>query len=316
MTRVLASALATLLCSCSSAVAAPPGAAPVYGSEFWAHWGDGQAELSGYALERTRYGEKRTGSLVSIFVTEPFSKADHVKSEKARPAGDVMQVLKHNLVEKFQTGVYDYQVFTTTFVGLESAPGRPLGRTAKISSSTQEWCGTTYHDVTFDARGGTEVLRSYFDGESKTAPLPSVPALAEDAAWHWARGLAAPVVAPGAQVDADLLPALAAARLAHQPLTLARATLSRAADTESVDVPAGRFTVRRATLAGINGVTTTFFVEEAAPRRVVRLERSDGLTAVMTGSIRSAYWQKNHEGDEGLLGSLGLVPPRARVGTP
>ena len=36
---------------------------------FWQHWGDGKAELAGYALTMPRYRELRTGEAVLVTVT-------------------------------------------------------------------------------------------------------------------------------------------------------------------------------------------------------------------------------------------------------
>src|SRR5678815_4531164 len=88
--------------------------------DFWQHWGDGKAVL--------------------IFVTEDFSDSLRVKADPGKhPASDVYPVLKLNFVRDFQTGVYDYNVMTSTFLKTESgfAP-------AKVSFSAQEWCGHTY----------------------------------------------------------------------------------------------------------------------------------------------------------------------------
>src|SRR5258708_5205492 len=76
--------------------------------EFWAHWGDGKAELDGYALTQPRYGQKRAGTAVLIFVTEDFSDSLRVKADPGKhPAADVYPVLKLNFVRDFQTGIYD-----------------------------------------------------------------------------------------------------------------------------------------------------------------------------------------------------------------
>src|SRR5688572_23182791 len=67
------------------------------GSQFWSHWGDGKAELSGYALRVSRYGQPRDGRLVLIYVTEDFSDSARVKAEPGRRStapGDVYPVLK------------------------------------------------------------------------------------------------------------------------------------------------------------------------------------------------------------------------------
>src|SRR5262245_11906874 len=85
-----------------------PAAAPrdlVFGDEFWKHWGDNRAELSGYELVFPRYGTLRKGTAVAIFVTETFSSSLRVKSDPGKhPASDEFPVMKLNLVEDFSTG--------------------------------------------------------------------------------------------------------------------------------------------------------------------------------------------------------------------
>ena len=67
--------------------------------DFWKHWGDGQAELNGYRLTQPRYGARRAGSAVLIFVTEDFSDSLRVKADPGKhPATDVYPVMKLNFV--------------------------------------------------------------------------------------------------------------------------------------------------------------------------------------------------------------------------
>ena len=47
-------------------------------NEFKSYWFDGKAEISTYSLSQSRYGEMRSGQLVSIFVTEDFLKKEQV----------------------------------------------------------------------------------------------------------------------------------------------------------------------------------------------------------------------------------------------
>ena len=71
MVRLLSLALVPALVACRPAEGVPPvGPLPMEG--FWAHWGDGRAEVNGYALTQPRYGEDRRGEAVLIFVTEDF----------------------------------------------------------------------------------------------------------------------------------------------------------------------------------------------------------------------------------------------------
>ena len=136
--------------------------APASAQDFWTHWGDGRAELDGYALVQPRYGATRKGSAVLVFVTEDFSDSLRVKADPGRhPSADVFPVLKLNAVRRFGTGIYDYAVMTSTF--LRVAPGWPL---AKVSFSSQEWCGHVWHQLV--PRGGklAGLFHSYFDGEA------------------------------------------------------------------------------------------------------------------------------------------------------
>ena len=57
-------------------------ALPAAADEFWAHWGDGKGELNGYRLIQPRYGEKRAGTAVLVYVTEDFSDALRVKAAR------------------------------------------------------------------------------------------------------------------------------------------------------------------------------------------------------------------------------------------
>ena len=85
-------ALLLLLLTLSLAAAAP---APA--QDFWAHWGDGKAELNGYALLQPRYGAVRAGTAVHVFVTEDFSDSLRVKADPGKhPASDVYPVMKLN----------------------------------------------------------------------------------------------------------------------------------------------------------------------------------------------------------------------------
>jgi hypothetical protein len=56
-------------------------AEPTAAGSFWQDWGDGKAEVDGYALKLMRYGQPRTGSLVLIYVTEPLSDSLRVKAD-------------------------------------------------------------------------------------------------------------------------------------------------------------------------------------------------------------------------------------------
>ena len=210
--------------------------APAGAQDFWAHWGDGKAEVNGYRLTQPRYGAERDGTAVYIFVTEDFSERLRVKAERGdHPKGDVKPVLKLNAVRDFNTGVYDYNVMTSAFVRVRE--GWPV---SKLSFSSQEWCGHVWQQLVPRDGRVSSVVHSYFDGEEGTDDLElpeggifedALPILVRD----WKRSL----VAPGDTREVPFLPSMLHARLRHQPLAWTTATISRAPDTETITVPAG-----------------------------------------------------------------------------
>jgi len=299
---------------------------PSFDQSFSDRWHDGKAELAGYALTYPRYGQMREGTAATIFVTEPFSKAKRVKPELGpKDPDDRFGVVKLNLVQDFPTGVYDYNMMTSVFVSTEPVLGRPAGSPVKVSFSSQEWCGHVYHQALFDQTKVRESWHSYFDGEADGEGRIDYPrnALAEDALWHWARGLAGPKLEPGESRAVALMRSLAVSRLRHVPVQWDDATLHRSAGTTTVTVPAGAFEVETYTAevasaeapkqygrgtATLPARTWTFHVEADPPHRIVQWKRSDGIEARLLGSKRMPYWQLNAEGQEKLLEEIGLQP--------
>ncbi len=282
-------------------------ARPGPAQDFWAHWGDNKAELNGYRLTQPRYGSPRPGIAVLVFVTEDFSDRQRVKADPGKhPASDVYPVMKLNAVRHFQTGIYDYNVMTSTF--LRVAPGWPL---AKVSLSSQAWCGNVYHHLL--PRNGrlSGVLHSYFDGEADGTDDLELPATGvfEDALPVLVRGWNGVYLKPGESRSVLLLPSLLRARLEHRKLAWGKAQVSRAAAASSVSVPAGRFKVYAWTVEVEGGGKLTYDVEADPPYRLVRFTGAGGEEGVLLGSKRLAYWMMNQPGGEKALGDLGLRVP-------
>jgi hypothetical protein len=279
-------------------------AAPVAAQDFWAHWGDGKAELNGYALTQPRYGAPRAGRAVLVYVTEDFSDSLRVKADPGKhPPSDVHPVMKLNAVRDFPTGIYDYNVMTSTF--LRVAPGWPL---AKVSFSSQEWCGHVWHQIAPRGSRLAGLFHSYFDGEADGVDDLEWPAggVVEDALPILLRGWMGAYLRPGESRTVPFLPSLLLARLRHQPLAWTKATISRSAATRTVSVPAGRFEVSVYTVAVEGGRTLTFEVEAASPFRLVRQTGPEGEALALRGSTRLPYWKLNGSGGERYLKELGF----------
>ncbi len=303
------------LTACRSMVAQDGAASPRFDQAFWDHWSDGLAEVSGYELSYERYGESRSGTAVAIFVTEPFSEKVRVKADPGRPDTDVFPVMKLNLAQDFPTGVYDYNMMTSCFVGLEPIGGRPAGASAKVSFSSQEWCGHVYHQLLFDTDQIRQQQHSYFDGEAdQDTSLRAKPGgISEDVLFHWARGMAGPVLSPGESRQLPLLRSIEHVRLRHVPLEWTEVTLERRSDPQSIEVPAGTFQTNVCTATISGGRTWTFHVEQEAPYRIVRWQCTGGSSGQLVRTERIAYW--NRKGTDGIrdLEKLGLRPRPPRT---
>ena len=94
----------------------------------------------------------------------------------------------------------------------------------------------------------------------------------------------------------------------HQPLGWRTGTLSRSDTSTQIDSVLGTIQVDTWRLRYPDGDETTWLVESDPPHRIVEWQRSDGEQGVLTGSIRSAYWQRTAQGDEAMRSSLGLSP--------
>ena len=282
-------------------------ALPAGADDFWTHWGDGRAELNGYRLVQPRYGAKRAGTAVLVFVTEDMSDSLRVKADPGRhPASDVYPVLKLNEVRDFQTGIYDYNVLTSTFARV--AAGWPV---AKVSFSSQEWCGHVYHQILPRSGRIAGTFHSYFDGEADGKDDLEMPkdGVLQDVLPILLRGWKAVYLSPGESRSVPFLPSLLDARLNHRPLAWGRARIARAGAPVTVTVPAGAFKVDTWTVAVDGGATLTYQFEAASPFRLVRWSVDTGEEAVLLGSTRLAYWKLNAPGGEKYLKEMGLPVP-------
>ncbi|HEX7078263.1 MAG TPA: hypothetical protein VF363_07575 [Candidatus Eisenbacteria bacterium] len=312
---LLGAALALSQTACSET---PPPRGPE--PSFESQWQDGKAELDGYRYEVTRYGERRSGRCVMIFVTEPFSESLRVKvDDPSKHPGDVFEALKLNFVRQFQTGIYDYNTMVSVFT--RSADFSP----AKITLSSAEWCGSVYGELIFRPGAIASSLRSYFEGESGVDTLAwAEGGVAEDDLYILLRGLRGPYLAPGARKSVPFLPSPFVARLTHRPIAWTTAEIGRADRDERVLVPAGSFRADRYTIRVAGGREGRVWVERDAPHRIIRWAWSPppdpptrmGADACdageLAGSARLPYWRLHDPGQERYLRQLGLSVPRGR----
>ena len=276
--------------------------------EFGSYWHDGKAELDGYRLEISRYGQPRKGQAVLIYVTEPFSKAKHVNP------GDTFDVLKLNLVRDFQTGIYDYNTMVSLFVSSNDfAP-------VKLAFTSAEWCGQVYNEMIFGADRISERLFSYFEDETSESSIERKPdGIAEDNLFVLLRGLRGAFLPPNRTRSFPFLPSPFHNRMAHRAAGWTTAEIERLASPETIRVPAGSFATDVYVVRVAGGREGRFHIERAYPHRVVRwtwkgntgrtASRPGALeTGELAGTARLQYWKLNGNGNESYLARLGLSP--------
>lgn len=257
-------------------------------TDYGSYWHAGLAEISRFALTQSRYGQPRQGDAVFVFVTEPFLPETQVKHERSDGEPDV-SVLKLNATRTFQTGIYPYNLMTSSFVPTDGSPS------LKVSATVTEWCGMAFAQL--NRRGGQVEadLRSYFQSEGdRDFTMDDVPF--EDALWQELRR--DPSALPTGEVR--LVPAMHALRLYHSEL---RPYQARAELQEEPEV--SRYTLRYTELA--RSLVIEF--ETAFPHAIVSFEEThagETTRGVRTHSIMDAYWGHNSNDDAYLRSALGL----------
>jgi hypothetical protein len=288
-------------CASGSATSGPASApAATASSAFWKSWGDGNAELSGYAATVGRYGAPRKGTIVLIYVTEPMDRRVWIKDDAGDvPAADRVNVLKLNDVLKFQTGIYPYSVMTSVFAPVDGLYAERFAP-AKISFTSQEWCGQVWRRLLASPASYTDELRSYFhaEGEGYLTVATKPGTLYEDALLIQLRELDGPF-AGGKDWSGEIVPALWSSRKAHVPARPVPATIRRE-DARRDGRPVTRFTL------AYSGMTRVFDVEKVAPHRILGWTTSDGDDVRLLKTARLPYWKLHDPGGERYLADIGL----------
>ncbi|MFD2833952.1 septum formation inhibitor Maf [Gramella sp. AN32] len=173
--------------------------------EFKDYWFSGEAEITSYDLQQSRYGENREGETVMIFVTEDFLAEEQVKANSGSASN--IPVLKLNATKNFVTGIYPYSIMQSDFFPLNGEENA-----IKISTSIQEWCGQVYMQL--NNRSNYKISsHSYFEGEADqdfTVPKAHL----ENDLWLKLR-IAADSLPVG---DFKMIPAFEFLRLKHIPV--------------------------------------------------------------------------------------------------
>ena len=252
------------------------------------YWYQGKAELSSYELNQYRYGEKREGEAVLVFVTEDFLTQAQVKKEQEseRPS---TTVLKLNALRKFTTGIYDYSIMTSAFTPVRQ---NKLSMPLKVTGSMQEWCGHSWMQLNERSSGYELANFSYFQDPGDLKMVIQAPLL-EDGLWNQLR-LNPNEIPLGEQ---SMVPSSTFFKLYRKPIQAYQANLTINSDSSKdisilkIDYPS-------------LGRSLKIFYQTSFPHSIQRWEetyirngKKERSTASLKKRIRTAYWNQNKPAD-------------------
>lgn len=259
--------------------------------EFKKYWFAGEAEITSYRLNQSRYGENRDGHSVLIYVTESFLPKVQVKANSQDDSN--IPVLKLNATKKFNTGIYPYSIMESTFYPLTNNE-----HAMKVSASIQEWCGHVYMQL--NNKSGYEVeSHSYFAGEAD-AEFELEKDYLENEVWTQLR--INPDHLPTGEIK--MIPSLEFFRMAHLKISpySAKAEFYRDGDLNVYKIT---YPVLKRNLKIYFEPVFPFKIlkwEETIERKGKKLTTS----AVKMEEIKTSYWNKNSNKDLPLRNKLNL----------
>ncbi|MHA7944032.1 septum formation inhibitor Maf [Formosa sp. 3Alg 14/1] len=262
---------------------------------FNSYWYSGKAEISSYDVKQSRYGEMRDAEVVLVFVTEPFSLSKQVKLDRPKEAGeDKVSVMKLNNVRKFNTGIYDYSILTSTFTPIDSK-NHPL--TLKSTTSIQEWCGQTYTQLNLDGDNYQFKQFSYFESDGDEEKTLKATLLEEDLMTRIRINNGA--LALG---ETSLIPSTIYSRFSHKNMQPETATISKKTIKNTLQYTITYTTIER---------TLTIDVENTFPYKIMKWTEDNGddliTTATLKSSLHEPYWNQKSVADEAQRDALKLI---------
>lgn len=270
--------------------------------QFSAYWYAGEAELNRYALEQMRYGEKRRGEAVLIFVTEDFLPERQVKDESG--SEESVTVLKLNAVKKFETGIYDYSVMQSVFTPIDA---RKMPYTLKATFSSQDWCGQAFSQINLRGKTLHHQVRSYFENPGDAEHTADATYFEDDIP---NRLRLEPQTVPLGEVE--IIPSQEHLRLHHRAFETqkAKGTLSLLI----TDDQTGKEYYIYALEYKDAGRTVTWKCESTFPFAITEWReeittdsgKKETTTAKLTHTLKNSYWELNSNSDAGLRDSLGI----------
>ena len=268
------------------------------------YWYQGKAEVTSYELTQNRYQDEHPGTAVMIFVSEDFLSDIQVKNDNYTNPNSI-KVIKNNRIKKFTTGIYDYSMMTSVFTKTDRDN---IPFSLKVTSSSQEWCGQTYHQINLKGNKFKSTLHSYFESEADDVRTENVTIL-EDELFNLIR------------INPDLLPkgefvitpSLDNLRLRHKPFEPLKAMGSVKENDNPLFKDSGILEYKLSYPNESREVNIYF--NKAKPYKIVGW--TDAYPSMFDGKLRTTtaikkaelfipYWQQNKLEDAEMRTLLGI----------
>jgi len=258
------------------------------------YWYSGKAELSSYTLKQARYGEIRDGEIVLVFVTEPFSVSKQVKLDHPKKAGnDNISVMKLNHIRKFNTGIYDYSIVTSTFTPIDTK-NHPFS--LKSTTSIQEWCGHTFTQLNLVDDNYNFKQFSYFEADGDEEKTINATFL-EEALFTKIR-INKGLLTEG---EIELIPSTIYSRFNYKKMDVEKAEISKTTSKKILTYKVAYKNINR---------TLTIEVEKEFPYKILGWSEDNGTglttTAKLKASSTEPYWEQKKLSDQDKRAALKL----------
>ena len=262
------------------------------------YWEQGKGELTIYNLKQNRYADVyEDGEVIVIQVTEDFLTGKQVKNDNYTNQKST-QVLKTNVIKRFTTGIYDYSLMTSVFTPTDM---KNYPYTQKVSFSSQDWCGQSFHQINHRTAGYNIKQYSYFENEGDVSLKIGADFL-EDELFNRIR--IDPYSLPTGETNA--LPSSEVLRLLHLPIKAIKANFSSTTTDGQTTLTVSYPSLSRT--LNIYFSTQPPFTIEGWDDTYPSVFDKKPRTTVATKKARDmrAYWGENNISDSALRDDLKL----------
>ena len=269
------------------------------------YWGDGKAEFNIYEADEVRYDQPRRTEVVHIFVREPFSPTELVKTENGAQRG-AYPVLKLNQILHVPTGIYLYQQMHSAFWRTSDA------KLIKATLTSNDSCGNTYKEIrpvtgwrSWFRSAWRYEWRTYWEAMSAGEEIVRAP---NDAIFYDELPMRVRTVdfaTPSGEFVLPIMPTIIHSKKGELAVSPARVSWRRLAGEANAAQP-GEITVE----VSRGDLRDRFTLEGIFPHRVQAWSKADGSTYRLKRSLKIDYWNYNKVGDkERALGITAPVSP-------